>query len=177
MAMELPDAGKQTSNDHMQISRRFIEQTRIELADGDRLQAAEKVWGAAAHALKAIAIDRGWQHSRQEQLTQIAIQLGNEFDRPDIGDNALLAENLHTNFYSYRHEADTINRAIDRVEQFAADLTAVRASPPRPFQVRTNSDRNRLQRILGRSIGENESSEDGFVNHDYLERLRQRRER
>ena len=52
----------------------------------------------------------------------------------------------------------------------------VPSSPPQPFRVRTDSDRNRLQCILGRRVGENESSEDGFVNHDYLERLRQRGE-
>ena len=176
MTTELPDAGEQTSDDHMQISRRFIEQARIELTDGDRLQASEKLWGTVAHALKAIATDRGWHHSRHEQLTQIAIQLGKEFDRPDFEDKVRVVESLHSNFYLNKDEADSIGRTMSMVEEFLADLEAVRASPSRPFQVRTNSDRNRLQRILGRRVGENESSEDGFVNHAYLERLRQRRD-
>ena len=87
-----------------------------------------------------------------------------------------MAEILHTNIYLNNHEADTIGNAIDRVEQFVAELEVVRSGPPRPFQVRTNSDRNRLQCVPGRRVGENESSDDGFVNRDYLDRLRRRRE-
>ena len=95
MATALPDAGEQSSDDYMQISRMCVEQARTKPAGGDRLQASEKVWGAAAHAIKSIAIDRGWQHSRHEQLIQIAMQLGNEFDRPDFGHGAQVAEILH----------------------------------------------------------------------------------
>ena len=72
MATTLPDAGEQSSGDHMQISRMFVEQARTKLADGDRLQASD-------------AMDQGWQHSHHEQLIQTAIQLGNEFDCPDLG--------------------------------------------------------------------------------------------
>ena len=73
-----------------------------------------------------------------------------------------MAEILHTNIYLNNHElnnheADTIGNAIDRVEQFVAELEVVRSGPPRPFQVRTNSDRNRLQCVPGRRVREEES--------------------
>ncbi len=177
MTLELPDAGYQTPHDHMAISRRFIAQARKELEDDDRLQASEKLWGATAHALKSIAAQRGWHHDDHLLIKQIATQLSDEFERPHFDANVRFAESFHVNFYSNMEQADNIERAINLVEQLIADLDLVRSASPRPFQVKNNSQRNRLQFLLGRQVGADESSEDGFVNHERLERLRQRRER
>ena len=177
MTTELPVPGVQAPEDHMTISRSFIAQARAELEGGDRLQASEKVWGAAAHALTSIAVQRGWYHDDHHTIRQIAIQLGLEFDRPDFEPKVARAEVYHSNFYANREYADAIERGIDLVEQFVSDLEAIRSSQPLPFRVKNNSERNRLQELLGRAVGADESSEDGFVNHERLERLRQRRER
>ena len=80
-------------------------------------------------------------------------------------------------FTRTRKNEDSIARAIDLVEQFVADPEIVLSSPQRPFQANARSDRTRLQRLLGRRVEENESSEDGFVNRDRLDRLRRRRDR
>lgn len=173
----LPLDGDQSPDDHMAISRRFVAQARDELANGERLQASEKAWGAAAHALKSVAAQRGWYHDDHLLIMGTAIQLGHEFDLRDFEDRIRIAATFHSNFYSNRESADSIRNAIDMVERFVADLDAVRSLPPRPFQVRNGSDRTRLQQLLGRRVEENESSEDGFINHARLERLRRRRER
>ena len=56
----LPEPGEASVEDRVQISLRLIEQARVELAGGDRLQATEKVWGALAQMMKAHGQQRGW---------------------------------------------------------------------------------------------------------------------
>ena len=149
MVIELPPPGSNDVDDHMAMSRRFIGHARDELRKGDRLQASEKLWGAAAHALKAVAIQRGWQHMEHRNIHDIAIQLGHEFQRPDFEATIHVANSFHVNFYENEEEADSISWAIDEVERLVANLEEVRASEPRPFTIANESDRNRVAHLLG----------------------------
>ncbi len=166
MTPELPPSGANDIQDHAAMSRRFIDHAREELRKGDRLQASEKLWGAAAHALKAVAIQRGWQHTDHRNIHRIAIQLGNEFARPDFETKIRVANSFHVNFYENLEEADSISRGIDEVESLVADLEEVRASEPRPFAIANESDRNRVAHLLGLPRGERPAigahSESGF---------------
>ena len=49
---------------YQQASQRFLAQAKQELAAADLPQASEKGWGATAQILKAVAEQRGWEHSR-----------------------------------------------------------------------------------------------------------------
>ena len=55
---------------------RLIEHARRMLLDGDRLQACEKIWGAAAHGLKVVADRRGWPYTLHSDGRVIASYLG-----------------------------------------------------------------------------------------------------
>jgi hypothetical protein len=154
MTIELPPPGANDIQDHAAMSRRSIDHAREELRKGDRLQASEKLWGAAAHALKSVAIQRGWEHTEHQNILRIAMQLGNEFDRPDFEDKIRFANSFHVNFYENMEEEDSIRRAIEQIESLIADLEEVRAAPPRPFTVANESDRNRLGHLLGRRRSE-----------------------
>ncbi len=149
MTSELPPPGSNDVESHTAMSRRFIDHSRDELEKGDRLQASEKLWGAVAHALKAVAIQRGWEHDKHRRIHDVAIQLGKEFGRPDFEDRIIVANWLHENFYENVEEEDSIRRAIDGAENFIADLDVVRASAPRPFTIANESDRNRVAHLLG----------------------------
>jgi hypothetical protein len=46
--------------EHKDISRRFFTKAADALAEEDLLQASEKLWGASAHMIKAVAEARGW---------------------------------------------------------------------------------------------------------------------
>ena len=146
---ELPPPGSNDMESHAAMSRRFIAHARDELDRGDRLQASEKLWGACAHALKAVAIQRGWSHTKHRDIHSIAIQLGHEFNRQDFETRIIVANWLHENFYENVEEEDSIRRAIDEAEDFIADLEVVRAAEPRPFIIANESDRNRVGHLLG----------------------------
>ena len=88
-----------TGLNHWETSRRFIIQADAELAAGDLLQSSEKGWGAAAHAIKAVAQERGWRHDNHARLFGIANRLSAETGNPDIKRLFGIASDVHKNFY------------------------------------------------------------------------------
>ena len=145
----LPQAGHSTSDDHMAISRRFAAHAMDELSRGNRLQASEKVWGAAAHALKAVGIQRGWHHRTHLIVKDIGFHLARELGRPDLRNHVIKADSMHQNFYENEADDDIILDAIIDVGEFVDKLAEVSASPPMPFTVETGADQRRLGRFLG----------------------------
>lgn len=168
----LPDPGPQSSDDHARISRRFMQHAWEQLEQGNRLQTSEKAWGATCHALKAIAVQRGWRHDDRSLEFAIAGQLASEFDRADFDVSLNTANGLHSNFYANQQDEEAIRNVLLVVERFVDDLEEVRQSSPRPFTVTTNPEQNRLQNLLGRRVPLNSHSEVGFAQEP-----RHRRER
>ena len=50
-----------------------LEQAREELDKGDQCQASEKIWGAVAEIVKAVAQQRGWNHHAHNYLNHAAL--------------------------------------------------------------------------------------------------------
>ena len=71
-----------TTEFHIATSRCLLEQAEREYRAGDVLQASEKGWGAAAHAVKAIAEGRGWEHDRHGHLFRAARRIPSPFVIP-----------------------------------------------------------------------------------------------
>ena len=139
-----------TVEDYAQISRRFLEQARLHLAEHDRLQAAEKIWGATAHALKAIGEQRGWVHSNHSNIMGIGEQLGLEFGRERWFVRYMSqAHYMHSDFYENGWSEDVIRIVLADIEDFVRELEVIRNSAPRPYTVRNDSDRIRLGHLLG----------------------------
>ena len=70
-----------------------------EFLKGDILRGAEKLWGAAAHAVMAIAIARGWSHNSHRSLKNAAIRIARERKDPFIEASFTTAEKFHRHFY------------------------------------------------------------------------------
>ena len=150
MVTALPNIGQLTPDGHAQISRRFLEQARIHLDEHDRLQAAEKIWGAAAHALKAIGEQRGWSHDNHAKIFWISQHLGREFGlEREFAHYIAHAGYMHHDFYNTPWSEDAIELSLNDTVDFVAELEAIRNSPPRPYTVANDSDRIRLGRLLG----------------------------
>ena len=64
--------------EHRQIARDFLAASDEEFERGDVLQGAEKLWGAAAHAVMAAAQEREWPHESHRALKNAAIRLAAE---------------------------------------------------------------------------------------------------
>ena len=150
MLTALPDPGQLTPDGHAQISRRFLAQAKTHLEEHDRLQAGEKIWGAAAHALKAIGEQRGWDHDGEVNVVDIAEHLGREFGLEEPFYRYMVrAEYVRKNFYNHRRSELSIRLALADVETLVDELAIIRNSPPRPYTVTDDEDRIRLGRLLG----------------------------
>ena len=150
MLTALPDPGQLTADGHAQISRRFLAQAKTHLEEHDRLQAGEKIWGAAAHALKAIGEQRGWDHDGHVNVIDIGEHLGREFGLESPFHRYLnSAGAVHKNFYNNKRSDDSLRLDLADVEALVDELAIIRNSPPRPYTVANDSDRLRLGRLLG----------------------------
>ncbi len=87
---------------HRSHSARFLAHADEMIRAGDRLQASEKIWGAVAHALKAVANDRGWEHDGHQRLRNVALHLQDHpaVANPEIGTLLRSVEAFHRNFYN-----------------------------------------------------------------------------
>ena len=115
---------------HLDVSNRFIRQAREELAAGDRLQASEKAWGAAAHAVKAAAEQRGWQHNSHVRLFGIVSRIADEAGDPELRDLFSTANSLHQNFYEDWQDEKFVQRGIERVRLLVHKMERYAVSSP-----------------------------------------------
>ena len=111
-----------TSQKYREASRHLLAQARAELAQGDRRQASEKGWGAAAQMVKSIAEQRGWRHRGHELLFDTVSILAQEAGDEDIDRLFELASALHINFYEDWYGAGRVERGLRDVETFLDKL-------------------------------------------------------
>ena len=110
---------------YRQQSRRFLEQARRELRDGDLAQASEKGWGAASQMVKAVAQARGWQHDQHRLLIRTVTGLVQEQGDFEIEELFAYARYLHENFYEGEMAAESVARALGNVERLVEKLEAL----------------------------------------------------
>ena len=84
---------------HQEVSRRFLLHAEEQLALGDGLQASEKGWAAAAHAVKSVAERRGWRHNSHRDLFDVIDRISEATNRPEVSGLFNAANTLHQNFY------------------------------------------------------------------------------
>ncbi len=85
--------------EHRQTALDFLAASDHEFQRGDVLQGAEKLWGAAAHAIMPIAQDPEWPHESHRSLKNAVVRLAEEHGDPLIRSNFGIAEKFHRHFY------------------------------------------------------------------------------
>ncbi len=120
---------------NMAISRRLLEQAKEELERQDLLQASEKAWGAAAHAIKSVAEKRRWFSDADWKLAKVVSILTEEQgDNTILGYHYLVRE-AHFNFYHHEFNFRQVQQAIDAADELITKLEAVLAkgNEPSPY--------------------------------------------
>lgn len=87
------------THEHAQTALDFLEKADRYFEEGDQIQASEKLWGAAAHAILAVSIERGWPHTSHPAMKRAAEQLSQEHGDPLIAAYFGVAEKYHRDFY------------------------------------------------------------------------------
>ena len=81
-------------------SRHFLDLVDDELARGELEEASNKLWGAAAHAIKAVAESRGWQHNGHALLEATVVRTVSQGAPAHLVGLYDLASRFHRGFYS-----------------------------------------------------------------------------
>ena len=107
---------------HSITSRELLVKAEESVAQDDLLQASEKGWGAAAHMVKGLAQNRGWQHNGHRELYQVVNRLAQETD--DRGLRILFnsASALHSNFYEDWMPKEMVEDSLTQVREFLQKL-------------------------------------------------------
>ena len=117
-------------DDHSQTARDFLTASDEEFAAGDHLQASEKLWGAATHAVMAVANQRGWECRSHRAMKNVVQLVAGEIDDVFFAGGFAAAEKFHRNFYhdemeDYEVEGDRpivhqfVHRMLSYTEQTA----------------------------------------------------------
>ena len=107
-----------TLDEHVRTAYEFLEHSERELSSGDKLQASEKLWGAAAHAMTAIMLRQGTRGRSHRDLKMAAKRLSTDLQDPHIYAGFLAAEKFHVNFYTGIMEDYEIELDKDHVHDF-----------------------------------------------------------
>ncbi|KPV62284.1 MAG: Archaeal PaREP1/PaREP8 family protein [Candidatus Bathyarchaeota archaeon BA1] len=117
----------ETVKHHLELNRKYLSEGESLLAKGDPVQASEKLWGAAAEMVKAVAADRGMELRTHADLWMFITKLRDELNDPEITRLFSIAGMLHQNFYeasmtleAVRDSAESIKQFINKLERLAA---------------------------------------------------------
>ena len=111
---------------HQERSWHFLGLVDDELARGELEEASNKVWGAAAHAIKAVAERRGWEHHAHALLEETVDRLVREEGAPmDIWIQYLTASAYHQRFYGGAPPAAAIQAGKELIAQFIETLESL----------------------------------------------------
>ena len=137
-----------------EISRHLLQQAREELSKGDILQASDKVWGATAHAIKAVCQRMGWNHHAHNHLSAAANYLCSAFGRDDVRTAFVYLEALHTNYYEHQRPSAEVRTGLGHAGTFIEALSTMRPSELPVDQEHLSAlerrDQERLLRMLTR---------------------------
>ena len=107
-----------TVEQYRSTSLHLYNQAMDELDAGDLLQASEKLWGAAAQAMKCVAERREWVHNSHAQFYNIVALVLQETQNPDVRKYFDAATHLHVNFYENRLDENEIRARAEDVRNF-----------------------------------------------------------
>ena len=82
---------------YAKAARKSLAESKREFAAGDDLKGSRKIWDAAECAVSAVALARGWEHSRHEDLFAAASMLSAEFDDAEFVGGFAVAEKFREN--------------------------------------------------------------------------------
>ena len=118
---------KMMIQEHKQTALDFLTVSDSEFAAGDMMQASEKLWGAASHAVMAYCQQRDWPYGNHRSLKVAARQLTEETGETIFREGFGAAEKFHANYYhafleDFQIEADrpVVHEFVHRLLDYVA---------------------------------------------------------
>ena len=110
------------TEEYTAMSRELFRKAVEALEEDDLVQASEKLWGAAAQMVKAVAERRRWRHRSHRDLYRTVDRLACETRDRRLRFLFEYASELHVNFYEHRRPRDFIEEGVVQVREFMEKL-------------------------------------------------------
>ena len=123
-----------TQGQHAGTAVEFLEKADRHFADSDQIQASEKLWGAAAHAIMAVSMERGWPHTSHPAMKRAAERLADEHGDPLIAAYFGIAEKYHRDFYHLFMEDEEWTTDRSKIHDLVARVLALQSDAGRNGQ-------------------------------------------
>ncbi len=110
------------TQEHVRTAREFLVAADGEFAVGDELQGSEKMWGAASHAVMAVAQLRGAPYGNRRAVLTLARRIADELDDDGMRAGLLAAQQFHANFYHGFLEREDMEPNAKLVRRFVSRM-------------------------------------------------------
>ena len=125
--MAASDIALDAKRTHAEISDDMLAHAALFIADGDLVQASEKIWGALSHGVRQVAARRGWPLAENRDQKDVGAYVAQR-----LGDDALDSDvralwEFHVNFYEDNENAATLEKGLEKAREVCAKLKAADA--------------------------------------------------
>lgn len=106
------------TNQHAQEAQRFLQRAGLFTAESDSLARAEMLWCAAAHIVKALAVQRRWNNNSHDELFDCVGKIHGAIGYPEAYGHFTEADRLHRHMYQGHMERRALDDAETTVRHF-----------------------------------------------------------
>ncbi len=111
--------------EYVRLNGKYLTEAEDLLSKKDFPQASEKLWGAAAEIIKAVAAKRGMELGAHRSLGDFVVRLHKENPGWDLIEAFHVANSLHTNYYEDWLPAEVVTDGARVVKDFVVRLTGL----------------------------------------------------
>lgn len=115
-------ASRSRLTEYRRLNGKYLREAEELLEKKDYPQASEKLWGAAAEIVKAVAASRGVELGTHASLWSFTEKLHKEHPELNLMHEFSYAGNLHTNFYENWLSPGYVQEGLEVVKGFVEKL-------------------------------------------------------
>jgi HEPN domain-containing protein len=115
-------APKSKEANYKRLNGKYLKNAEVLMHKGDYAQTAEKLWGACAEAIKAVAAKRGKDLGTHRSIGEFVTKLHKEHPDWNLIDSFNYASSLHVNFYEDHMPPEDVKRGESVVKEFVKRL-------------------------------------------------------
>jgi len=119
----MPDTTRQV--EYQRLNAKYLAEAEELLDKKDYVQASEKLWGAVAEIVKAVASKRGVNLGTHRNIGEFVDLLQHENPQWGLRDAFAYANSLHTNFYEDWLTEEFVLDAAGRIRDFVTKLKSL----------------------------------------------------
>lgn len=132
--MASSDIALDAKRTHAEISEDMLTHAALFIADGDLVQASEKIWGSLSHAIRQVAARRGWPLTENRDQKDVGSYIARRLSDDALDSDVKALWEFHVNFYEDDENAATLEKGLEKAREVCAKLKAADAelSPTLP---------------------------------------------